>query len=150
MHGDTRVQQVRQLAQRRAIRTSIATMTDANRGDLEATHARASDQEHERGPYRDDLEAAHARVSNLEREAEALRKRNAELERPAPTPEPTAFVKAMTSGTRWTLISALVALAPSRFSTSHETPHPVVASIFFGIALVCWCCSGFRNPWAKR
>jgi hypothetical protein len=124
-------------------------MSDTNRDDLAAAPARASDLDPEAGPYRDDLEAARARVSNLEREAEELRKRNAELERPAPAPQPSKMAKAMTTATKWSLIAALVAVAgPSRFGNSHYTPHPTVALIFLGIALVCWCCSGFRRPWA--
>jgi hypothetical protein len=128
----------------------MTSSTDTNRDDLEVTQARASD-EPEASPYRDDLEAARARVSNLEREADELRKRNAELERPAPPAKPTRFVAAMTSATRWSVLAALVAVTgPRRFGDHADTPQPVVSSVFLGIALVCWWCSGFRSPWARR
>jgi hypothetical protein len=141
---------VRQLARRRGILTLIATMTETNRDDLEATQPRASDVEHEGGPYRDDLHAAQARVSDLEREAEQLRKRNAELERPEPGPKPTRFAAAMMFATKFALGFAAAAEFGGVHSSIHHTPHPTLALSFLGIAFVCWCCSGFRHPWARR
>jgi hypothetical protein len=111
--------------------------------------------------YRDDLDAARARVSDLEREADRLRKRNAELEAredaaevqpppapaPAPAPEVSATAKFMVSATQVCLVLSLCLVAGPRFHTGPYTPHWVLAGICLGFAFLCWWGSGFRRLW---
>ena len=107
--------------------------------------------------YRDDLDAARARVSDLEREAEQLRKRNAELEArehapevqppPAPAREVSTTAKFMVSATRVCLVLALCLMTGPRFHTGPYTPHWVLAGICLGLAFLCWWGSGFRRLW---
>ena len=109
--------------------------------------------------YRDDLDAARARVSDLEREADRLRKRNAELEArdhapevkapPAPVsaPEVSTTAKFMVGATRVCLVLALCLVTGPRFHTGPYTPHWVLAGICLGFAFLCWWGSGFRRLW---
>jgi chromosome segregation ATPase len=146
---------LRQLARRRGILTLIATMTETNRDDLEATQPRASDVEHEGGPYRDDLHAAQARVSDLEREAEQLRKRNAELHTPENTqplevgkaPEPDGATRFMVSATKACLAIGFVAVCGPTHQHVPYTPHWGWAGICFGLAFLFWFGSGFQRLW---
>lgn len=107
--------------------------------------------------YRDDLDAARARVSDLEREAEQLRKRNAELEArdhapvveapPAPAPEPSTVTKFMVSATRVCLAISLVAVTGPRFQHAPYSPHWAVAGIGLGLGFLFWWGSGFQRFW---
>jgi hypothetical protein len=109
--------------------------------------------------YRDDLDAARARVSGLEREAERLRKRNAELEArdhapvvepPAPLPEVSATARFMTSATRVCLAISLLAATGPRFQHAPYSPHWGVAGISLGLAFLFWWGSGFQRFWRRK
>ena len=110
--------------------------------------------------YRDDLEAALARVSDLEREAERLRRRNAELEArdqapvveapPAPAPGPSTADKFMLSVTRLCLAISLVAVTGPRFQHAPYSPHWAVAGIGLGLGFLFWWGSGFQRFWRRK
>ena len=112
--------------------------------------------------YRDDLEATRARVRDLEREAERLRKRNAELtsmhaehleprEKTEPSaarePEPSDFAKVMATIAKLCFAIALVALGGPKIQAVPYTPHPGYAAIFAALGFLFWCFSGFPRLW---